>query len=99
MGAPKAQIKLQEVKQARDISKPVLEKSKKSTGYCIRTGVEIPFNIDKPLSAKAFESWVKYEDDEYPEKYCHYSGEPSNGETSFSRPILKKHWNKAKELV
>ncbi|MFN4315760.1 MAG: phospholipase D family protein [Chitinophagaceae bacterium] len=70
----------------------------KHTGYCIRTGVEIPFNVEKPLSHEAFKSWSKYGDPEYPEKFCHFSGEPSNGETSVSRPILKKNWKKAKEL-
>lgn len=72
--------------------------SDKMTGYCIRTGVEIPFDVNKPMSYDAFKSWSKYGDPEYPEKYCHFSGEPSNGETSVSRPILKKNWKKAKEL-
>ena len=66
-------------------------------GYCIRTGVEIPFNITKPLTNEAFKSWKKYGDPEYPEKYCHFSGESSYGETSVSKPILKKNWKKAKE--
>ncbi|MBX2931999.1 MAG: phospholipase D family protein [Chitinophagaceae bacterium] len=70
----------------------------KSKGYCIRTGVEIPFNIEKPMSYEAYKSWSKYSDPDYAEKFCHFSGEPSNGETSISRPILKKNWKKAKEL-
>jgi len=68
------------------------------TGYCIRTGVEIPFNVGKPLSLEAFKIWSEYEDPEYPEKYCHFSGESSDGETCFSRPIMKKNWKKAKEI-
>lgn len=71
----------------------------KHTGYCIRTGVSIPFNIEKPMSYEAFKSWSKYSDPDYTEKYCHFSGEKSNGETSVSRPILKKNWKKAKELI
>lgn len=70
----------------------------KKNGYCIRTGVEIPFNVEKPMSYDAFKSWSKYGDPEYPEKFCHFSGEPSNGETSVSKPILKKNWKKAKEI-
>lgn len=50
-------------------------------GYCIRTGEEIEFNPEKPLSNKAFKMWNKYGDKDYQEKFCHYSGEPSNGET------------------
>ena len=64
-------------------------------GYCIRTGEEIEFNTEKPMSNKAFKMWSKYGDKDYQEKYCHYSGEPSNGETSFAKPILRKNWKKA----
>lgn len=67
-------------------------------GYCIRTGVEIPFNVEKPLSLEAYKIWSEYEDPDYPEKFCHFSGEPSNGETCFSKPILKKNWKKAVEV-
>lgn len=64
-------------------------------GYCIRTGEEIPFNRDEPMSPRAFKSWVRFEDEEYPEKYCHFSGEHSDGQTSMAKPILKKNWKKA----
>ncbi len=73
------------------------KKAKKHYGYCIRTGKEMPFNIDKPLSYDAYLSWNNYGDSDYPEKYCHYSGEKSFGETSVSKPILNKNWRKAKE--
>ena len=69
----------------------------KTKGFCIRTGVEIPFNVEKPLSYDAYKKWNEFGDPDYPEKFCHFSGEPSNGETSVSRPILKKNWKKAKE--
>lgn len=71
----------------------------KEIGYCIRTGIEIPFNPKMPLCEEAYKSWNRYKDDNYPEKFCHYSGEPSNGETTFAKPILKKNWNKAKEKM
>lgn len=69
----------------------------KDFGYCIRTGVEIPFNVEKPMSYEAYKSWNNYGDPNYPEKFCHFSGEPSNGETSINKPILKKNWKIAKE--
>ena len=72
--------------------------SGKQSGYCIRTGVPIPFDVEKPMSYEAFKSWSKYNDPDYPEKFCHFSGESSNGETSVSKPILKKNWKKAKEI-
>jgi len=69
----------------------------KKLGYCIRTGVEIPFNVEKPLSYDAYKKWNEFGDPNYPEKFCHFSGEKSNGETSVSRPILKKNWKKAQD--
>ncbi len=70
---------------------------KKEIGYCIRTGKEIPFNIEKPMQYEAFKMWNKYKDPDFSEKYCHFSGELSNGETSVNKPILNKNWKKAKE--
>lgn len=67
-------------------------------GYCIRTGIEITFDLHKPFSVEAYKSWSKYKNKEYPEKFCHFSGEPSDGETCFSRPILNKNWKKAKAV-
>jgi|SRR5690554_39605 len=64
-------------------------------GYCIRTREKIPFNPKKPMTDKAYESWLKFKNENYAEKYCHFSGEESNGETSFSKPILRKNWAKA----
>jgi hypothetical protein len=72
-------------------------KQKKSTkpGFCVRTGESIPFDVTRPLSDSAFGSWVQFGDREYPEKYCHYSGEPSFGETCVDRPVLRKNWRKS----
>ena len=69
--------------------------TEKRIGFCIRTGKEIPFNPKSPFSNEAYKSWSTYKKDDYPEKYCHFSGEPSNGETSMAKPILKKNWSKA----
>lgn len=79
------------------LAKEVKTGNSKQNGYCIRTGVEIPFNVEKPLSFEAFKKWNEFGDSEYAERYCHFSGEPSNGDTCVSRPILRKNWKKAKE--
>ncbi len=80
------------------ISNKSIKDSNPQTGYCIRTGVTIPFDIEKPLSYEAYKVWNQYGDPNFPEKFCHFSGEQSNGETSVSKPILNKYWKKAKEL-
>ncbi len=57
-------------------------------GYCIRTGVKIPFNPNKPLCDEAYRSWAIYGNPDYPEKYCHKTGKPSYGKTTMKKPIL-----------
>jgi len=73
----------------------VVEEAK---GFCIRTGKQIPFNPKLPMCDAAYQSWSNFSNHEYPEKYCHFSGEISNGETSYSKPIMRKNWNKAKNI-
>ncbi len=70
-------------------------KSNYDKGFCIRTGVEIPFNIDKPMCDEAWEEWCKTGDPDTPEKYCHYTGEESNGETSVRYPIKYENFREA----
>jgi len=79
-------------------NKTTPKQSDKPSGYCIRTGVLIPFNVEKPMCYDAYKAWSKYGDPDYSEKFCHFSGESSNGETSVNKPILKKNWKKAKEI-
>lgn len=74
------------------------EVSAPSMGFCIRTGAPIPFNIERPLSYEAYKKWNEFGNPDYPEKFCHFSGEPSEGETSVSRPILRKNWKKAQKV-
>jgi hypothetical protein len=78
----------------RTVSQPITS----ATGYCIRTSKHIPFNPAQPMCADAYKSWQKFGNKSYAEKYCHFTGEPSNGETSFAKPILKKNLNRAKEI-
>jgi len=57
-------------------------------GFCIRTGEKIPFNLQKPYSEKAYKSWAQYKNPDYKEKFCHKTGQPSNGKTSMANPVL-----------
>lgn len=57
-------------------------------GYCIRTGVEIPFNPEKPMTYDAYQTWAQFGNPDYPENFCHRTGKPSYGKTSMRRPIL-----------
>lgn len=68
-------------------------------GFCIRTGEKIDFNPDRPFSYKAFQSWAQFGNDDYPENFCHFSGEQSNGETTSAKPILRKNWREAQKYI
>ena len=76
---------------------PSQKKKQQKTGYCIRTGEKIPFNIKSPFNKKSLASWNRYKNPDFKEKFCHFSGEKSNGQTTFSKPILKKNWANAKK--
>lgn len=78
------------------VSSHTAYEASKPSAFCIRTGVPIPFNVKRPLCEEAYRSWSRYQDEHYTEKFCHFSGEPSHGETSYAKPILWKHWAKAK---
>lgn len=78
-------------KKADDVSASV-----GNTAYCIRTGEKIPFNLNQPYTNKAFRTWQNFANPDYPEYYCHSTGEECKGETSFKSPILRKNWKEAK---
>jgi phosphatidylserine/phosphatidylglycerophosphate/cardiolipin synthase-like enzyme len=78
--------------------KPVVA-NKRPMGFCIRTGVEIPFDPTRPFSYEAYKVWAQYYDEFYPEKFCHFSGEISDGKTSMQYPILKKHLKEARRYM
>lgn len=67
-------------------------------GFCIRTGEKIPFNPEKPFSYEAFQTWAVYGNPNFKERYCHLTGEESNWNISFSRPILGKKYSILKKL-
>lgn len=89
---PKPEKKIIEINSSKTKS------SDRQNGFCIRTRVPIPFNIEKPLSRDAFRIWNEFANPDFAEKYCHFSGEPSNGATSLRKPILEKNWKKACEI-
>lgn len=66
-----------------------LNKKYSEYGYCIRTGVKIPFNPNKPLCYEAYLAWAEWRNENYKENYCHRTGAPSNGKTSMANPILE----------
>jgi hypothetical protein len=60
----------------------------KDVGYCIRVGVEIPYNPKKPFCPTAFKTWSQFKYKNYPEQFCHRTGKRSYGKTSMAKPVL-----------
>ena len=62
--------------------------------------IGVDFGIHQDLSNDLPDNWREFNKKFIPvylEKFCHFSGESSNGENSVNKPILKKNWLKAKE--
>lgn len=57
-------------------------------GFCIRTGKKIKYNPKQPMSREAWLVWNEYGNEDFPERFCHRTGQPSNGKTSMKNPIL-----------
>lgn len=69
-------------------AREVEQKQEKNVGYCIRSGEKIKFNPKQPMSRTSWKIWNEYENEDFPEKFCHKSGKVSNGKTSMRKPIL-----------
>jgi phosphatidylserine/phosphatidylglycerophosphate/cardiolipin synthase-like enzyme len=61
-------------------------------GICIRSGREIDYNIEKPLCNTCYQSWAKYGDYSYPEKYCLICGKESK--QSYEKPVCYSCYKK-----
>jgi hypothetical protein len=62
------------------------------SGFCIRCGQDIAFNIEKPLCNTCYQSWAKYGDPSYPEKYCLICGKDSK--QSYEKPVCYSCYKK-----
>ena len=55
------------------------------SGSCIRCGERISYNPDKPFCIDCYNSWTRFENPKYKEKYCHKCGKPTD--TSKEKPV------------
>ena len=76
----------------KELSRPTVfdnsNSNQKEYGYCIRTGIKIPFDPQRPFCLEAYRSWATFENWNYRENYCHKTGRESNGRTSMANPVL-----------
>ncbi len=54
-------------------------------GYCIRCGIRVPLDPEKPYCDEHYRIWARFGDRTYEEKYCHKRGEEHT--TSMTKPL------------
>lgn len=54
-------------------------------GVCVRRGEHIHFDPDRPLCRDCYGEWAQYENPDYPERFCHSCGNPTN--VTFAKPL------------
>ena len=64
----------------------------KQPGYCIRCLRPITLNPEKPYCPDCYEVWVKWEDPNYEENFCHICGE--NATASMAKPLCRLCYDK-----
>ncbi len=57
-----------------NVVKEAPKANRDSKGYCIRCHSEIKLNPVVPYCKSCYNTWKKYEDDKYEEKFCHICG-------------------------
>ncbi len=55
------------------------------SGTCIRCGEKISYNPDEPFCINCYNSWARFGNPKYKEKYCHECGKPTD--TSKEKPV------------
>ena len=70
-----------------------IEDHTSQVGICIRCGDKIRFNTDKPLCPDCYRQWATYENEDYPEKYCHSCGKVAK--TTIDKPRCPACWKKS----
>ncbi|MFC2025318.1 phospholipase D-like domain-containing protein [Chloroflexota bacterium] len=58
----------------------------KQKGYCIRCGIVIPYDLEKPLCPDCFSKWNIFGNPDYPERFCHTCSKPAHTIT-IEKPI------------
>jgi hypothetical protein len=59
-------------------------------GHCIRCGEAVPFDLEQPFCPPHLRSWLRFENVDYPEEFCHSCGEQAS--TSMAKPRCYRCW-------
>jgi phosphatidylserine/phosphatidylglycerophosphate/cardiolipin synthase-like enzyme len=62
-------------------------RAQSSQGHCIRCGTEIAFDHIRPYCPHDYESWKKWKDPDYEDKFCHRCG--TNHPATMNKPLCR----------
>jgi hypothetical protein len=65
---------------------------KSQAGHCVRCGVGIHYKPTAPLCSSCYTSWAAWENEDYPERFCHRCGEAAD--TSKAKPLCRDCFRK-----
>ena len=66
-------------------------------GFCIRCGIDIPVNPQKPYCFRHFKSWDRYKDDNYQEECCHTCSKEH--QATMKKPVCISCYRKYKDVL
>lgn len=78
-------VKWEEITGMSDMDEIDFDDSQPIVGRCVRCKLEIDFNPSRPLCSHCYQIWSDWENEYYPENYCHACGEKTES-VSFARP-------------
>lgn len=67
-------------------------------GYCVRCRIPLPLNPERPLCDRDFQSWARFGDEDYTEKYCHQCGNSDADTISRRKPRCYDCWRESPDL-
>jgi phosphatidylserine/phosphatidylglycerophosphate/cardiolipin synthase-like enzyme len=70
------------------------ESKRKIAGNCLRCGIKVSYNPERPMCDRCYAIWAKYKNQDYTEDYCHSCGKKKP--TSFRKPLCLTCYNKTR---
>ena len=67
-------------------------------GFCVRCRAPLPLNPERPLCDRDFQSWARFGDEDYTEKYCHQCGNAAADTISMRKPRCYDCWRTSPDL-
>ena len=67
------------------------------SGFCLRCASEIPFDTRRPYCKGDYQSWARFKNETYEEKYCHACSEKHG--TSMAKPVCLSCYRRYRSVL